>query len=113
MIEWIIYILVIIVCLIVLKTACEKVRDRVQATQQKKRKGKRKRQSELNEDGMGASEHGRLNSDDDDDGSDGSPIEMEVVNRSRKDGLRAKRHQRSRKESEDRLKEGAGSADSL
>jgi len=56
----------------------------VQQAQQKKKKGRRKRQSEFNySDGMGDNEDAQpLGSDEDEElDEDGSPIEMTLVNR--------------------------------
>jgi len=44
------------VCLLVLKAGCDKVMTTVSSANEKKRKGRKKRQSEDNEDGMGFTE---------------------------------------------------------
>ena len=69
-----------------IKTGCESVQERLSAAQAKKRKGRRKRASE-NEDGMGFVEKGDNSSEEGED-NEGSPIELAVVNRKQKDGLK-------------------------
>ena len=76
--QWVVYLAIVVVCLVLAKAGCESMQERLKAAQQKKKKGKRKRQSE--EDGMGFIERG-VNSGDEDDDSDDSPIEMTLVNR--------------------------------
>ena len=83
-VQWIVYLAILLVCLLLAKAGCESLQQKLQAAKLKKKKGKRKRQNE--EDGMGFIEQAVGSGDEDeedDDGSD-SPIEMTLVNR--KDG---------------------------
>ena len=85
-VKWLIYGIIAIVCLVLVKSCYENVYERFKAATSKKKRGRKKRQAELNEDGMSLSESGIQFSDNDDeadDDSDGdqSPIEMTLVNR--------------------------------
>jgi hypothetical protein len=54
-VKWLVYLIIGTVCLLLLKAGCEKLGERLQAANQKKRKGRRQRQRD-NEDGMGLAE---------------------------------------------------------
>lgn len=56
MVEWLVYLIIAAICLLVLKAGCDKVMSTVSSANEKKRKGRKKRQSEDNEDGMGFTE---------------------------------------------------------
>lgn len=82
-----------IVCLVLLKSGCEKIQESVKSATAKKKKGRKKRQAELNDDGMGLSENEagiQFSDGDDEAGNDesdenNSPIEMTLVHRKKKD----------------------------
>lgn len=57
LVKWIMIIAVGIVCLVLLKSGCEKIQESVKSATAKKKKGRKKRQAELNDDGMGLSEN--------------------------------------------------------
>jgi len=92
-VEWIVYIAIIVVCLVLLKAGCDTVREKLEVAQQKKRKGRKKRQNE-EDDGMGLAEDQGVTFSDDEEEGDGSPIEMTLVNRAEGKGSGKKRRPR-------------------